>query len=115
MPVVMIMAADCQAFEGKKNHAYAKLLPEGVGNGELMAEGEGALSLGAGDKRCGPPEKSISVKMSCALEKSRVGGSVALTLALTLAPATKAFEQPYGIKTWKPWKKHGVGYRIRQT
>lgn len=40
-----------QAFDGKKNHAYAKLLPEGVGNGELMAEGEGALSLGAGDKR----------------------------------------------------------------
>lgn len=30
---------------------YAKLLPEGVGNGELMAEGEGSLSLGAGDKR----------------------------------------------------------------
>ncbi|CAN0166475.1 unnamed protein product [Ectocarpus sp. 6 AP-2014] len=40
-----------QSFEGKKGHAYAKLLPEGVGNGELMAEGEGALSLGAGDKR----------------------------------------------------------------
>lgn len=40
-----------QAFDGKKGHAYAKLLPEGVGNGELMAEGEGALSLGAGDKR----------------------------------------------------------------
>eukprot|EP00903_Cladosiphon_okamuranus_P021396 g19666.t1 len=40
-----------QAFDGKKCHSYAKLLPEGVGNGELMAEGEGALSLGAGDKR----------------------------------------------------------------
>ncbi|CAM9579252.1 unnamed protein product [Scytosiphon promiscuus] len=40
-----------QAFDGKKGHAYAKLLPEGVGNGELMAEGEGALSLGAGDKK----------------------------------------------------------------
>ncbi|CAN0370534.1 unnamed protein product [Pylaiella littoralis] len=42
---------DVQSFDGKKGHAYAKLLPEGVGNGELMAEGEGALSLGAGDKR----------------------------------------------------------------
>ncbi|CAN0185412.1 unnamed protein product, partial [Laminaria digitata] len=40
-----------QAFDGKKGHAYAKLLPEGVGNGDLMAEGEGALSLGAGDKK----------------------------------------------------------------
>lgn len=40
-----------QAFDGKKCHVYAKLLPEGVGNGELMAEGEGSLSIGAGDKR----------------------------------------------------------------
>ncbi|CAN0110178.1 unnamed protein product [Ascophyllum nodosum] len=40
-----------KSFDGKKGHAYAKLLPEGVGNGDLMAEGEGSLSVGAGDKR----------------------------------------------------------------
>lgn len=48
---ILSCRCDPQAFDGKRGHAYAKLLPEGVGNGELMAEGEGALSLGAGDKR----------------------------------------------------------------
>lgn len=49
--MAVTVARSPQAFDGKKGHAYAKLLPEGVGNGELMAEGEGALSLGAGDKK----------------------------------------------------------------
>ncbi|CAM9604271.1 unnamed protein product [Chrysoparadoxa australica] len=39
------------SFHKKNGHTYAKLLPEGLGNGELLAEGEGALSVGQGDKR----------------------------------------------------------------
>ncbi|KAG5181938.1 Cysteinyl-tRNA synthetase [Tribonema minus] len=43
---------DVQAFHKHKGHHYGKLLPEGLGNAELMAEGEGALtSCGAGDKK----------------------------------------------------------------
>lgn len=47
----VLISPVCQSFDGKKCHRYAKLLPEGVGNGDLVAEGEGSLSLGAGDKR----------------------------------------------------------------
>lgn len=49
--ICVVLLVSPKSFDGKKGHAYAKLLPEGVGNGELMTEGEGALSLGAGDKR----------------------------------------------------------------
>lgn len=41
---------DTSAFE-KKGHKYGKLMPEQIGNDELLAEGEGALSVGASDKR----------------------------------------------------------------
>jgi cysteinyl-tRNA synthetase len=42
---------DVTAFAQSKGKAYGKLLPENVGQQELAAEGEGALSAGATDKR----------------------------------------------------------------
>ena len=42
------MYFDCQNYG--KSHAYAKLTPWNVGNTELVAEGEGALSAG-GEKK----------------------------------------------------------------
>ncbi|KDO20407.1 cysteinyl-tRNA synthetase [Saprolegnia parasitica CBS 223.65] len=42
---------DTQAFGTAKGKAYGKLVPENVGQSELLAEGEGALSVGASDKR----------------------------------------------------------------
>jgi cysteinyl-tRNA synthetase len=42
---------DTAAFGQSKGKAYGKLLPENVGQSELLAEGEGSLSLGKQDKR----------------------------------------------------------------
>lgn len=42
---------DTVAFGQSKGKAYGKLLPENVGQSELLAEGEGALSVGQSDKR----------------------------------------------------------------
>lgn len=44
---------DVEAYAANPHHAYAKLVPEAVGNRELLAEGEGVLadSKGAADKR----------------------------------------------------------------
>uniref|UniRef100_A0AAV1VL23 cysteine--tRNA ligase n=1 Tax=Peronospora matthiolae TaxID=2874970 RepID=A0AAV1VL23_9STRA len=42
---------DTMAFGKSKGKAYGKLLPENVGQSELLAEGEGALSAGPTDKR----------------------------------------------------------------
>ncbi|DAZ95916.1 TPA: hypothetical protein N0F65_012627 [Lagenidium giganteum] len=42
---------DTEAFNKSKGMAYGKLLPENVGQSELLAEGEGSLSLGKSDKR----------------------------------------------------------------
>ncbi|ETP41613.1 cysteine-tRNA ligase [Phytophthora nicotianae P10297] len=42
---------DTAAFGRSKGKAYGKLLPENVGQSELLAEGEGALSAGQSDKR----------------------------------------------------------------
>lgn len=39
---------DTRAFDKNPNHDYAKLEPWSKGNNELLAEGEGALSVGAG-------------------------------------------------------------------
>lgn len=40
-----------ESFHGHGCHHYGKLLPECLGNAALLAEGEGALSRGASDKR----------------------------------------------------------------
>lgn len=42
---------DTAAFGASKGKAYGKLLPENVGQSELLAEGEGSLSAGKSDKR----------------------------------------------------------------
>uniref|UniRef100_K3WPZ4 cysteine--tRNA ligase n=1 Tax=Globisporangium ultimum (strain ATCC 200006 / CBS 805.95 / DAOM BR144) TaxID=431595 RepID=K3WPZ4_GLOUD len=42
---------DTVAFSSSKGKAYGKLLPENVGQSELLAEGEGSLSAGKSDKR----------------------------------------------------------------
>lgn len=42
---------DTMAFNKSHGKAYGKLLPENVGQSELLAEGEGSLSLGKNDKR----------------------------------------------------------------
>lgn len=42
---------DTAAFSQSKGKAYGKLLPENVGQSELLAEGEGSLSAGKTDKR----------------------------------------------------------------
>ncbi|TDH65166.1 uncharacterized protein CCR75_006816 [Bremia lactucae] len=42
---------DTAAFGRSEGKAYGKLLPENVGQSELLAEGEGALSTGQFDKR----------------------------------------------------------------
>lgn len=42
---------DTVAFAQSKGKAYGKLLPENVGQSELLAEGEGSLSAGKSDKR----------------------------------------------------------------
>lgn len=44
---------DTAAFAQSKGKAYGKLLPENVGQSELLAEGEGSLSAGKTDKRNG--------------------------------------------------------------
>lgn len=44
---------DTVAFAQSKGKAYGKLLPENVGQSELLAEGEGSLSAGKTDKRNG--------------------------------------------------------------
>ncbi|CEG47812.1 cysteine-trna ligase [Plasmopara halstedii] len=44
---------DTVAFGRSGGKAYGKLLPENVGQSELLAEGEGALSAGQSDKRNG--------------------------------------------------------------
>jgi cysteinyl-tRNA synthetase len=38
-------------FHDDPRHAYSKLVPESRGNAELLADGEGALSVGQSDKR----------------------------------------------------------------
>ena len=38
-------------YGSSKTHYYGKLVPENVGNDTATAEGEGALSAGADDKR----------------------------------------------------------------
>jgi len=38
-------------YHNRNGHQYLKLLPEGLGNSELLEEGEGQLSLGKNDKR----------------------------------------------------------------
>ncbi|GLD94979.1 hypothetical protein PINS_up003604 [Pythium insidiosum] len=42
---------DTAAFSSAKGMAYGKLVPENVGQSELLAEGEGSLSVGKSDKR----------------------------------------------------------------
>ncbi|CAK4844563.1 unnamed protein product [Aphanomyces euteiches] len=42
---------DTVAFGKSKGKNYGKLVPENVGQSELLAEGEGSLSVGASDKR----------------------------------------------------------------
>jgi len=51
---------DVEAYKTNPIHAYAKLVPEAVGNSELLAEGEGALSANKGteDKR-GPGDFAL--------------------------------------------------------
>ncbi len=42
---------DVEKYGKSHEHYYGKLVPENVGNDEATAEGEGALSAGADDKR----------------------------------------------------------------
>jgi len=58
------------SFDGVNGHVYAKMMPEQIGNGELLGEAEGALSTGGLADKKNPSDFALWKKVTDPLDPS---------------------------------------------